>query len=62
MIVLAVLSVCRLVSPMKLRSWLGPTYFFEGPLPIQKMRLGLASAPNGKLFEFGGQDSDGELP
>ncbi len=57
---LLLLFLVGMLDAAKLRAWLGPTTFFEGPLPSEIMRLGFVSAAGGKIFEFGGQDSDGK--
>ena len=44
----------------KIRDWLGPSQFYEGPLPSPRNSFGFASADN-RLFIWGGLDINGEL-
>jgi hypothetical protein len=46
----------------KLRSWVGPDYFFEGDLPSNRSRHGLASTEDGKVYVFGGFGTTGDAP
>jgi hypothetical protein len=48
----------------KLRSWVGPDYFFEGNFPSNRTQQGLASADDGKVYVFGGlgMTGAGEAP
>jgi hypothetical protein len=43
----------------KLRSWLGPDYFFEGNQPFDRMNSGFVSSEDGKIYVFGGFNFDG---
>ena len=50
----------RKVIGAKIRDWLGPSQFYEGPLPSPRNSIGFASAGN-RLFVWGGLDINGEL-
>jgi hypothetical protein len=43
----------------KLRSWLGPDFFFDGNLPSNRSTGGFASSEDGKIYLFGGFNLDG---
>jgi hypothetical protein len=46
----------------KLRSWVGPDYFFEGVLPLNRSWHRLAPTDDGKVFVFGGVGMTGDAP
>ena len=41
----------------KLRNWMGPTIFLEGPIPIERLGHGLAAYGDNKIMIFGGTNA-----
>jgi hypothetical protein len=64
---MVMLLVGLMLSPLcasdaaKLRSWVGPDYFFEGSLPSIRSGHGLASKDDGKVYVFGGSGMTGDV-
>jgi hypothetical protein len=56
------LSLLCASDAAKLRSWVGPEYFFEGVLPSNRSGHRLASTDDGKVFVFGGYEMAGDAP
>jgi hypothetical protein len=56
------LSLLRASDAAKLRSWVGPDYFFEGVLPSNRGGHRLASTDDGKVYVFGGSGMTGDAP
>jgi hypothetical protein len=57
----ALILLCLSHTPKaaKLRSWLGPDFFFDGNLPSNRSTGGFASSEDGKIYLFGGFNLDG---
>jgi hypothetical protein len=56
------LSLLCASDAAKLRSWVGPDYFFEGVLPSYRGEHGLVSTDEGKVYVFGGYGMTGDAP
>jgi hypothetical protein len=55
------LSLLCASDAAKLRSWVGPNYFFEGSLPSNRSSHSLASTDDGKVYVFGGIGTTGDV-
>ena len=49
------------IKAAKLRSWLGPEFYYEGKLPSVRSGHGFVSDNSGKFYEFGGIGENGNI-